>query len=564
MRRLACVFLLLSGIAHADERILDYHSDIAVRQDGWIEVTETISVRAEGKNIRRGIYRDYPTHYKDDFGNDLQVRYEPRSLSRDGQPETFRSEERANGVRTYFGSADRLLDPGEHTYTWRYDAGRMLGFFEERDELYWNVTGLGWDFPIDRASATVSFRFELPPDAVSLDAYTGSVGQKGQDYLASTADSARAQVETTRPLAPGEGLTISVSWPKGYVAEPSATRRAAWLLADNANLLIALAGLAGVLGYYVPVWRRFGRDPQEGLIVTRYEPPEGFSPASLRFIERMSYDDKTMTAAVVNLAVKGYLRIEKAGDKHVLHRLDAGPAAAPLAAGEQALLSQLFRDAGRVELDNSNHELLGKAREEHRASLKRDYANRYFRTNGAMNLPPVLIALVASLVAFGVGGPTPFVIATVILMVLTIVLFAVLMRRPTGLGRGLLDQAAGFREYLEVAEKEEMNLRNPPEKTPELFERYLPFALAMGVEQRWAERFAAIFANLREPGGAPYHPVWYHGAWNVNNFSGATAAMTSGLGSAISSSVTAPGSSSGSGGGGSSGGGGGGGGGGGW
>lgn len=565
MKKIACaVLLLLCGAAQPDERVLNYHSDIVVRQDGWIEVTETISVRAEGKNIRRGIYRDYPTRYRDDFGNRLEVRYEPRSLLRDGQTEDFHTEERGNGVRAYFGSASRRLTPGEYTYTWRYDAGRMLGFFEEHDELYWNVTGLGWDLPIDRASASVSFNFGLPPDAISMAAYTGTFRSRAKNYTASTEASGIAQFETTKPLQPGEGLTVAVSWPKGYVAEPSAMQRMTWLLTDNANLLIALGGLFAILGYYIPVWRMFGRDPEEGLVVTRYEPPEGFSPASLRYIDRMSYDNKAMTAAVVNLAVKGYLRIEKTGKAHVLHRLDTGPEAAPLAAGEQALLSQLFRDASRIELDVSNHRLLGKAMEKHRASLKRDYANRYFRTNGAMNLPPILIAVASSIVAFSVGGPTPFVIGLVILMGIVIVGFAILMKRVTGLGRKVLDQAAGFRDYLEIAEKEEMNLRNPPEKTPELFERYLPFALAMDVEQRWAERFAAIFANLRGAGGAPYHPAWYNGTWNVNNFSRATSAMTSGLGSAISSSVTAPGSSSGSGGGGFSGGGGGGGGGGGW
>ncbi|HLU06815.1 MAG TPA: DUF2207 domain-containing protein [Woeseiaceae bacterium] len=565
MSRIVIALLLVCSTALGDERILGYHSDILVRQDGWIEVTETISVRAEGKDIRRGIYRDYPTRYRDDFGNSLEVRYEPRSLLRDGQAESFHTEKRGNGVRTYFGSADRRLDPGEYTYTWRYDAGRMLGFFEEYDELYWNVTGLGWQFPIDRASATVSFDFDLPPEAVSAKAYTGTFGSRGEDYSAST-ESGRAQVnvETTKPLRAGEGLTIAVSWPKGYVVKPSVIQRAIWLVADNANLLVALGGLVAILGYYIPVWRRFGRDPKEGLVVTRYEPPEGFSPASLRYIDRMSYDNKVMTAAVVNLAVKGYLRIEKAGKTHVLHRLGAGPVAAPLAAGEQALLSQLFRDGSRIELEAGNYKLIGKAMENHRSSLKRDYANRYFRTNGAMNLPAVLIALASSVIAFAVGGPTPFVVGLVILMVVAIIVFAILMKRPTGLGRKVLDQAAGFREYLEVAEKEEMNLRNPPEKTPELFERYLPFALAMDVEQRWAERFAEIFANLRGAGGAPYHPAWYNGTWNVNNFSHATASMTSGLSSAISSSAKAPGSSSGSGSGGFSGGGGGGGGGGGW
>lgn len=562
--RIAAVLLFFVwGAASGDERILGFHADILVRQDGWIEVTETISVRAEGKDIRRGIYRDYPTRYSDDFGNNVEVHYEPRGLLRGGEVESFHTERRGNGVRAYFGSAERRLSPGEHTYEWRYDAGRMLGFFENHDELYWNVTGLGWQFSIDRASVTVSFGFPMPPDAVRVEAYTGAFQSRGTDYLAS-AGSGRAEVATTKPLPPGEGLTIAVSWPKGYVVEPSRMQRAGWLLADNTDLLVALGGLVVIMGYYIPVWRRFGRDPDKGLIVTRYEPPEGFSPASLRYIDRMGYDNTAMTAAVVNLAVKGYLRIEKAGKTHVLHRLDTGPEAAPLAVGEQVLLSQLFRNGRRIELDVSNHQLLGEAMQKHRGSLKRDYANRYFRINGAMNLPPILVALASSVIAFSIGGPSLFVIGVVLLMVVAIVVFAILMKRVTGLGRKLLDEAAGFREYLEVAEKEEMNLRNPPEKTPELFERYLPFALAMGVEQRWAERFAQVFADLRGAGGAPYHPAWYNGTWNVNNFSRATSHMASSLGSAISSSVTAPGSSSGSGGGGFSGGGGGGGGGGGW
>jgi uncharacterized membrane protein len=337
------------------------------------------------------------------------------------------------------------------------------------------------------------------------------------------------------------------------------------LLTDNANLLVAVAGFLAVLAWYVPVWRRHGRDPEAGPIVTRYEPPDGFSPASLRFIERMGYDNKAMTAAIVNLAVKGYLRIENAGKDHVLRKTDVAADAPPLAAGERALLEGLFVKSSEVKLTNRNHEVLGKAREKHRASLRRDYASRYFRTNGAMNLPAVLIAIAASVIAFRAGaGPTFFVIAAIALMAIVIVVFAILMKQPTGLGRSVLDQAAGFREYLQIAEKDEMNLRNPPQKTPELFERYLPYALAMGVEQDWAERFAAIFARLHGQGGTSYHPAWYHGNWNVSNLGRATSAMTSSLGSAISSSVTAPGSSSGSGGGGSSGGGGGGGGGGGW
>ncbi len=183
-------------------------------------------------------------------------------------------------------------------------------------------------------------------------------------------------------------------------------------------------------------------------------------------------------------------------------------------------------------------------------------------TNGLLNLPPLLIGIISAVVAIRIG-PSFFVVATIALMVATLITFAILLKRPTHLGRALLDESLGFEEYLRIAEKDEMNLRNPPEKTPALFEQYLPFALALGVEQEWAERFARIFAGLRGPNDTSWRPAWYNGSWNNIDLSATTSAVSSSLGSAISSSATPPGSSS-SGGGGFSGGGGGGGGGGGW
>jgi uncharacterized membrane protein len=140
------------------------------------------------------------------------------------------------------------------------------------------------------------------------------------------------------------------------------------------------------------------------------------------------------------------------------------------------------------------------------------------------------------------------------------------MRAPTLLGRRALDEIEGFKQYLEIAEKDELALRNPPEKTPRLFEAYLPYALALSVEQPWAEKFAGVFERLAAERGQAYHPVWYHGAWDAGRHGGVgqLTRMTSSVAGAIAASATPPGSSSGAGGGGSSGGGGGGGGGGGW
>lgn len=571
MRRITAYLLLLSFSALADERILDFHSDILIMKDGWIEVTETIRVRAEGNRIRRGIYRDFPTEYQDKLGNDYVVGFELLSVLRNNLTEDFHEQTIRGGIRIYFGSSNRYINSGEHTYTFRYRASRMLGFFENHDELYWNVTGVEWAFPIDSASATVAFGFDVSANDITAEAYTGSYGYTNQNYTSRIDGSGRIYFQTSKPLPALNGLTIVAAWPKGFVAAPTDMQRLGWLLKDNFNLLAALIGLVLLLAYYIPVWRHFGRDPEEGVLVTRYEPPDGFSPASLRYIRLMYYDDKVMTAAVVNLAVKGYLRIDleegadgflgfgKEEDKYSLVRKNPGANAPAMAAGEQELYDGLFKSGKVVVLENENHEKLGEAKSAHRKSLKEDYKRHYFQTNGLLNIPAILIVVVSTIVAL-LAGPSLFVILTIIAMFGTTVFFAIIMKRPTMRGKKLLGEILGFKDYLEIAEKDELNLRNPPEKTPQLFETYLPFALALSVDQLWAQKFAAVLSAVQKTDGKSYQPAWYNGSLNTMNLSAATSQLSNSLNSAIASSVAPPGSSSGGGGGGFSGGGGGGGG----
>lgn len=569
MRRLvALAGLCLSFAGQADERILSFHSDVRVFPDGMIEVTETIKVRAEGNQIRRGIYRDFPVEYEDRLGNTYNIKLEPLAVQRDGNREAFHTVRSGRDVRTYFGSSDRFIEHGEHTYVFRYRANRMLGFFDQHDELYWNVTGHEWVFPIDEATATVRLEFAAPRDAILVEGYTGRRGSTAQNYGRFMDDAGDVHFAANNPLGPAQGLTIVVGWPKGFVTEPTALTRIGWMLSDNRNLLVALFGYILLLFYLVPVWRKYGKDPEEGVIVTRYEPPTGFSPASLRYIRQMYYDDKVMTAAIVNLAVKGYLDIRKRGKTHSLHKRDTGTLRPAMAPGEEELYAALFKESDAVTLKDDNHKVLGGARSIHRDSLQADFKGNYFRTNTLLIVPAAVIVIVTMLIALNTGsGPTLFVLAAIGLSFLTTAVFAVIMKRPTIRGRKLLDEMIGFKDYLEIAEKDELNLRNPPTKTPELFEALLPYALALGVDQQWSEKFASALASIRNPDGSAYSPSWYKGKWNSSNLSKTTQGLTGGLSTAVASSVSPPGSSSGfsgGGGGGSSGGGGGGGGGGGW
>ncbi len=632
---LFAIFWLYQPLTQAAETILAFDSDIIIAEDASMIVTETIQVKTESNKIKRGIYRDFPTDYQDRLGNRYQVGFEILDVSRDGLSEPFHTEKRSNGIRIYIGDKDTLLPHDIYTYRLRYQTNRQLGFFQDFDELYWNVTGNDWQFPILKASATVHLPEFFFPDALQLQAYTGRTGEQGQNYRAESLNVHTAYFQSTQTLQVKEGLTIVVGFPKGVVQEPDMTTLASYLLNDNKEYLYGFAGLLVLLSYFLVVWSKVGKDPEAGVIIPLYEPPSGFSPASIRYIRQHGYDHKTFAAAIINLAVKGYLKIDETRKhKFILHKLKS---IAPLAAGEKTLYQHLFKyNQDSIELDRANHKIISAALNAHEKHLALNYEKLYFLNNSGYLWPGFLIAI-ALLVVMTLSTPgqeqrsivlffifwlsfwtigvytlvmvtisnwrdfftersasnlskavlislfsLPFIAgeiagiyilatqgsaAIAIFLPLTILinfLFYQWLKTPTLAGRNLLDKAEGFKLYLGVAEKDELNFKHPPEKTPELFEMYLPYALAMDIEQVWSDKFSSILNQASIDNN--YNPHWYsnHTGHNYSNFGVVAAGLGMGISSVIASSSTAPGSSSGGGGGGSSGGGGGGGGGGGW
>ena len=558
------LFLCLASAAWADERILDYRSDIEVHEDGWLTVTETIRVRAEGKQIRRGIYRDFPTRYRDQLGNRVVVDFEPLSVLRNGQSEPWHTEERSNGVYIYAGSANRMIEPGEHEYQIRYRTNRQLGFFDSHDELYFNAIGTGLLFPIDRAVVQVTLPFSIPEGKVEIGSYSGGYGAKGSYAKGWIAGDNRVRYEVERPMAPHEGLTVVVSWPKGLVEEPGAMQKLEWFFRDNGAALVLLAGLLIVFAWYYQAWDRVGRDPEKGVIFPRYKPPKGLSPAACRYVLSMSLKREAFTAAIISLAVKGQVDIEE-DDKDFTLRRKAGEPLAPLSPGEQAVLATLLPAPGSsIEMDNKNHADFTAAHKALTNALKKEYRGRLFNLNGLYLLGPILVSVAAAVIAaFLEGGPAIW-IAYAVTALFMHGLFAFLMRAPTATGRLVMDEIEGFRMYLGTAEQDRLDRMRSPQMTPEVFEAFLPYAYAMGVENKWCNRFAREMPReVRDRSG--YNPAWYHGhLYGMGALHHLGDNFSSSFSSAIASASTPPGSSSGGGGGGFSGGGGGGGGGGGW
>jgi uncharacterized membrane protein YgcG len=562
---LAATFALLSAVAGADERILDYRSDILVHEDGWLTVTETVRVRAEGQQMRRGIYRDFPTRYRDRLGNHVKVEFQPLSVLRNGAGEAWHSEDRANGVRIYAGSAERLLQPGIHEYALTYRTNRQLGYFDGHDELYFNAIGTGWEFPIDHAVVTVTLPFDIPPGQVEVGSYTGGYGAKGAYAKGAIIDGRRVRFETTRALSPREGLTIVVSWPKGLIEEPAPWQKIQWFMNDNGAALVLLSGLLIVFFWYYQAWNRVGRDPEKGVIIPRYRPPKGLSPAACRYVLSMSMKREAFAAAIVSLAVKGVLEIEEEDKKEFTLRRRPGEPLTPLSPGEKAVRDELLPgEHSVVVMENENHEVFQSAREKLGKALKQEYRGRLFNLNGLYLLGPILASVAAAiLAAFFDGGPAVWITYALLTVAMHIV-FALLMRAPTPAGRMVMDEIEGFKMYLGTAEADRLERMRSPRMTPEVFESFLPYAYALGVENDWCNRFMREMPReLRDGDG--YHPAWYHGQMHgVGALHHLGSNFSSSFSSAIASASSPPGSSSGSGGGGFSGGGGGGGGGGGW
>jgi len=662
---LAAVALVCAAVAAAaqdaawegdGERILDYDSRIAVDVDGALTVSETIAVVAAGDEIKRGIYRDFPTTYHvpvwgggpeipfADFGGGPLLSYRVAvpfavvSVERDGQREPYHLADTANGVRVYAGAENVLLPPGRHVYRFTYTTARQLGFFPDHDELYWNVTGNGWIFPIERAAATVILPAAIPRAQVKVEGYTGARGSRARD-LTATVDAASGELRfaTTRELDRYEGLTIVASFPKGFVVPPGPSEHLAALLRANPIFLYGPLGLAAVMLYFFAAWVRVGRDPSRGTIIPLFAPPLGLDAAGLRYVAGMGYDERCFTAALVGLGVKGWARIEEASGEVTVHPSKARDE--PLGPGEQKVQKALLGN-GACELKQANHKRIAAAVSGLREALQREYDGKMFRANRGWAIPGLILSAVAVLAAgfsgrfeqsigfafmlvwltgwtfacfhlgsnvwrtwrevfrpdagfIGRGGnlvlalimtafSLPFFAGEVLgltmlitassawmaIFVLCLVamnfLFYHLLKQPTLAGRVVMDQIEGFKMYLTTAEGAEL-AQAVPEKTPQLYERLLPYAIALGVENQWTEQFEDVLRRAATGAdGTGYRPRWYSGSLNRVGAQHFAAALTSSLATRVSSSSTAPGSRSGGGGGGSSGGGGGGGGGGGW
>ena len=549
------------------EHILNYHSDIRIQKDCKVLITETITVYAEGNEIRRGIFRELPTSYLYKGGN-THIGFKLLGVKRDGRSEDYHTENFSNGIRIYAGSPSVYIPTGVHTYEFRYEVNHVLGFFDNYDEIYWNVNGTGWEFYIDSISADVYF-----PEGAKLVqsfAYTGKYGMQGKSYTTEKFEGG-VRFAGDRRLLGHENLTVSVAWNKDQLIYPTAWEE--FIFWIQSYILWVISGLGILIGFLFNfrMWSKYGRDPKPGTIIPLFYPPADFSPAECIYLKREGRKSTSMFGSMlVGLAVKGLIKIDVSGNKGILSKrtytvnnLNVSPddSKKPLTSVEKYFYERLMGSRSTVSIQNgtynphvadTNKKLLAKVDQ-----LQKDkFFIRNSHLKGRQFIIPVIAAIIGGICFNVYGGSLPVLIAGVVLMLVMNFIFSRLYEQPTVEGRKKMDEIAGFEMYMKYADKERIRLTNPPTMNFQHYEENLAYAIALGVAKEWAGQFDPI--ELEESFA---HHMPYMTGMMLADFS----SIGSDLSHTISSASIPPSSSgSGSGGGGFSGGGGGGGGGGGW
>ena len=558
------------------EYITRWHADITVKPNATLQVKETISFIANNQIFNHGFLREFPTEYTSVYGNNYTVSFTIDEIILDYAPALYKEVEYQNGKRIYIGDPDKYLSKGQHTVTITYTTGYQLGFFENHDELYWNVTGNGTKLPIAHASARVFLPSAIGADKIRFEAYTGYKGQQGTAYEAQIDQKGEVLFNTTKPLEPHQGLTIVVVWPKGYIAEPNFWQRTGHFIYDNTGSCIWLLILLFFIVYCIASLTYLNRkEKANSTIIPLFEPPVGLMPSAVNYVLKKGYHHEGFSADIDKAAVHGALTIEVKKDPllwgsrdYILNRVGEKNKPCPDLETAQ-LVNDLFMYKDTLTLrPGSYNKAVQNAGDALKERLARSCA-RYTYWAGRYLWPLIGIVLGGLVLTVAFNWYVSGIIAVFAFFFIVFfgILYAYRLNRYTVAGQDLVDEIEGFKMFLEATEVERMKIiGTPPERTPELYEKYLPYVMALGVERAWVQQFAPLFVQWQLEGRS-YRPHWY-----ISDYSGPFYFNSSSFASSINSSATppisssgrSPGGSSGFGGRGSSGGGGGGGGGGGW
>jgi uncharacterized membrane protein len=512
MKKVIIPFLFLVGFlfcypVYAAESIDDFSAVIKINQDASLNVTETITYDF-GEVMKHGIYRDITYKYQARGGN-YNLRLSILSVKdADGNNYAYRVSNRGADKRIEIGDAD-IAVTGKKVYVINYLVKRAINFFSDHDELYWNVTGNNWEVLIKQSKAEIIFPKNVGLRELKSNCYVGAVGSTNNcisdRFVSAGLDLASSVVFAHDGLAPKEGLTTVVSLPKGIINKPTWLAQAWDAFLDNGILFLPL--LAFAIMFWL--WENYGRDPRgQGTIIAEFDAPDNLTPAEVGTIIDERANTKDISAEIIYLAIRGYLKITRLTEGKIIKTADYE--LKKLKAGndltndfDSRLMKALFSDnKTSVKLSDLKNEFYKSLKDVQKSVYQSVTDKHYFSQNPSkvrawyMIGGGVLLALgIFAGSIFGLFGFFALVLSGIIVMI-----FGYFMPVKTRAGVLARENILGLKTYLSVAEKDRLKFHNAPAKNPDHFEKLLPYAMVLGVEKEWAKQFEGIYNQ---------QPSWY-------------------------------------------------------
>lgn len=485
-----------TALADNPERIPQFRSQIVIDKDATADITETIEYDFAG-NQRRGIFRDIPTRYEAEGRNSFyQVKLEVQGVRRDGEEVVYEVIEEETYTRIRIGDPADLRPRQSEVYSISYRLSPVAYQYDEVDAIQIDITGNRWDVPIDNMQAQIS----LPTTARNEACFSGSMGSQQQDCFIATEGTSNSVMANN--VDAGEGVTVYMEFPKDSFGQylEARTDTGAWVrMAAIAAFIAVMAGsLGGIATAHIRyIWRK-----RQKLVIPEYEPPNNLSPAEVGLLNDNTSNQVEFTATIIDLAVRGYIKIDyrKKGwfifksNKYTFHKTKEFDD--KLRDYEREILETMFGEDDKVELGGVDKKDMHKTLKDMHKTVKESLVDKgYYRpqhkwmkkiTKGS---GAVFVILVIAFVFWPLAG---LIILGLITGIASWRGVGTMASRMTRKGYSGWADIEGFKEFLSLTEKERMDFHEAPERQPEEFSQFLPYAVALGVEKKWAKQFESL------------------------------------------------------------------------
>lgn len=384
------------------ENIVDYDIEIHVNEDSSMNVTEKITVNALGKDIVHGIYRDFPTQYRNKV-----VSFILDEVTLDGETVNYTTESISRGVRIKIGSSNNVVSTGLHTYEIKYTTERQIFFEDEYNEFYWNLIGSGWNFDIEACSAKVYFPEGTIILKDEIKTYVGEYGNSAESddvYWYVDEENECVCFNMFYKIPSQNAFTVVVRVNRGTISEPTFEQIFKWTIQDNAMYIVIFIGmiLLGIWQFFS--WKRAGKDPKKNIIIPKYYPPEGLDVADVKYIDTMGESNRILEATIISLATKGFLKFTKTSEKSntiVIEKIqdrNIDDYSNVVSKNEKNVYS-LLKDKETLKYSSSFNDRIQKMDKSITSELEDRYKNKMF----FKNYKQIIISIIATVIIFFIG-----------------------------------------------------------------------------------------------------------------------------------------------------------------